>query len=342
MKHISKIALGILVVLLSSCVHKDLCYIHNEHAHKYHVMIDADYRCEWEENCTDFIDWKENWPENYIEYESLYPEKPAGLRVVNYPVTGGSKISNIAPDGGIVYLSEGLHDMLFYNNDTEYIVMANTDKFATTRATTRTRSRSTYKGNPFATKTSADELTVNPPDMLYGNYYNGYDAHKVQEPDLLEITMHPLVFTYKIRFEFDKGLEYVALARGTLAGMALAVNMSTGTTSDEIATILYDCEIKDYGIGAIVNSFGVPGYPNENYTKAGNIYAVNLECRLKNGKMKKFDFDVTEQVERQPHGGVIVISGLEISEGEGMTGSGAFDVTVEDWGEYEDIELPLI
>lgn len=341
MRHLSKIALGLLVVLLSSCMHKELCYIHNEHAHKYHVLIDADYRYDWEESNTDFMDWQANWPDHYIPYESLIPEKPSGLRVINFPENGGNKISNIDPDGGVVYFSEGIHDILFYNNDTEYIVMTGTEQFATTRATTRTRTRSTYQGNPFVTKTG-EEVTVNPPDMLFGNYYSGYLAHRLEKPDELDVTLQPLVFTYKIRFEFDKGLEYVALARGTLAGMAIAVNMSTGTTSDEIATILYDCELTDYGIRAIVNSFGVPGYPNGNYTKGENIYAVNLECRLRNGKTKTFDFDVTDQVEKQPHGGVIVISGLEIEKSEGATSSGGFDVTVDDWGEYEDIELPLI
>ena len=32
-----------------SCEHKDLCYLHNEHAHRYHIRVNADYRCVWEE-----------------------------------------------------------------------------------------------------------------------------------------------------------------------------------------------------------------------------------------------------------------------------------------------------
>lgn len=327
---------------LTSCIHKELCYHHNEHAFKYHVQIDAEYRLEWEEHCVaEYTDWQADWPENYVEYEGLRPEKPLGLRVVNYPEGGGSKISNIAADGGIVYFSEGLHDILFYNNDTEYIVMAATERFATTRATTRTRTRASYTGNPFST-TSEEEITVNPPDMLFGNYYTGYSAERLAEPDVIEVTMHPLVFTYKVRFEFVKGVEYIALARGTLAGMAQSVSMSTGETSEEVATILYDCEVTDFGARAFVNSFGVPGYPNENYTKAQRNYAINLEVRMKNGKTKTYDFDVTDQVSGQPHGGVIVIDGLEITESEGATSSGAFDVTVSDWGEYEDIDLPLL
>ena len=329
------------LALFSSCQHKDLCLHHDDHAHKYHVLIDAEYRCEWEERCNDNgPDWKKEWPDHYVDYESLLPGIPKGLRVVNYPEVGSEKISNIAPEGGVVYFSEGKHDILFYNNDTEYIVVENLDKFATTKATTRTRTRASYEGNPFGTK--GEEVTVNPPDMLYGSYLSGYEAKKLPEPDVLKVTMHPLVFTYKIRFEFEAGLQYVALARGTLAGMAHSVNLSTGTTSNEAATILYDCEVKDWGVAAYVNSFGIPGYPNGAYTKGDQIYAVNLEVRLRNGNIKKMDFDVTDQVSKQPHGGVIVIKGIKISDDEGMTGSGAFDVTVKDWGEYEDINIPLL
>ena len=53
------------------------------------------------------------------------------------------------------------------------------------------------------------------------------------------------------------------------------------------------------------------------------------------------EFDVTDQVNAQPHGGVIVVKDLSIPEELGQQGSGAFDVEVDDWGEYENVELPL-
>ena len=68
---------------------------------------------------------------------------------------------------------------------------------------------------------------------------------------------------------------------------------------------------------------------------------LRLYYDLKNGKIKSFDFDVTDQVAAQPQGGVIVVKGIEISDEEGTEGGSGFDVDVEDWGDYEDIELPL-
>lgn len=64
--------------------------------------------------------------------------------------------------------------------------------------------------------------------MLYGNYMENYTAERKIEADELPVTMHPLVFTYLVRYEFSHGLEYVALARGALAGMAGAVWLNSG------------------------------------------------------------------------------------------------------------------
>lgn len=335
MKKFLKILVLVSVLVTISCNHKDLCYNHPEHAHKYHINVVADYRHDWEE-CYGGPNWQESWPEGYMSYNDLRPKKPTGLRVVNSN-DEGSDIHNLSADGGIVNLYEGNNDILFYNNDTEYILFSQNGAF--TRATTRTRTRSTYTGSEYADK---DEETMTPPDMLYANYYADYYADKLAKPEDVEVTLQPLVFTYKVRYEFTSGLEYVVLARGALSGMARSVLMNTGETTDEAATLLFDAEVADYGVRAFVNSFGCPAFPNANYpTRTEGRHALNLEVLLRNGGMMTFDFDVTDQVKAQPHGGVIVVKGLVITPEEGAQGSGAFDVDVDDWGPYEDIELPM-
>ena len=118
-----------------------------------------------------------------------------------------------------------------------------------------------------------------------------------------------------------------------------------GVTSEESATLLYDCVMTDYGAMAKVRSFGIPGFPDEYYGRAprtgnGHIYTLNLEVRLTNGNIKELTFDVTPQLERQPRGGVITVRGIRVEDSENQSDSG-FDVTVEDWGEHEDIDLPV-
>ena len=339
MKRFVYILALLLTLVVTSCTHKELCDNHSSHAHRFHMNVIADYRLDWEENLTGYRDWESTWEKDYLDYNSLRPKTPTGLRVVTFDPNDNYNIHNIPATGGVVTLYEGENDILFYNNDTEYIVFSRNDTGASTRASTRTTTRATYSGNIFAEE---DEKTVNAPDMLFANYCENYYATKTLGPVDFSIVLQPLVFTYKVRYEFAKGLKYVALARGALSGMAESVQMNTGETSETGATILYDCEVTDYGVRALVNSFGIPGYPNPNYpTTRATKHGLNLEVMLRNGNMVTFDFDVTDQVNSQPHGGVIVVKGIVIEEKDGVQGSGAFDVEVDDWGEYNDIPLPL-
>ena len=338
LNHILTLCLA--MIALASCEHKELCYIHDQHAKKYQADIKATYEQEWQYTYKGATDWKANWPSYMtMDYDDLRPEIPAGLRVVSYDEASRQNITNLPAHGGILSLSEGLYSLLFYNNDTEYIVFDEMASFASARATTRSRSRNTYLGNTYSK--AENENTVNPPDMLYGNYRDGYRAEKSAVAPELAITMHPLVFTYVIRYEFSKGFQYVSLARGALAGMAESVYLNSGRTSEELATILYDCTLESFGTQAVVNSFGVPNYPNENYSRAEQTFALNLEVKLKNGNMKTFEFDVTDQVKAQPHGGVIVVKDLVVTDEEGKAGGSGFQVSINGWGEYEDIVLPL-
>jgi hypothetical protein len=151
-------------------------------------------------------------------------------------------------------------------------------------------------------------------------------------------------------FEFKDGIEFVSRAEGALSGMAASVTLETGETSEESATILFDKgdiiytnDDKTEGyIRALVMSWGTPGFPHPNYpTRTDAKHALTLDVRQRNNKVKTFEFDVTDQLLLQPHGGVIIVSGLEITKEEGQEGSGGFVPEVDEWGETEDIELPL-
>lgn len=235
-------------------------------------------------------------------------------------------------------MSEGVHSLLFYNNDTECIVFSGLSASATATATTRTLTRSGFK------ELHGDERTVNPPDMLYGCYMEEHFAERTLEAVELPVVMRPLTYTYLIRYEFRKGVKYVALARGALAGMAESVYLKDGHTGPDAATVMFDCTVEDFGAEAQVQSFGVPDYPGDHYVRGGEDerrYSLNLEVRMRNGKFKTFDFDVTGQVKGQPRGGVIVVKGLEISDEEGGGVGGGFDVDVDGWGDYVDIPVPI-
>lgn len=328
----------ILLPLFASC-RKDLCFNHDEHS--YTVKVDAvtSWEQEWE-RAYDHV-WTDEWDDSWqLAYDDLRPEKADGVCVVVYADGGGAlSETNLPSDGGrILSLSEGTHDLLFYNNDTEYIVFNNTSQAASVTATTRTLTRSSFAA------LHAEERTVNQPDMLYGCFEDNHVAERTLEPVQLPVTLHPLVYTYLVRYEFSHGQQYVALARGALAGMAESVYLNDGHTGNEAATVMFDCSLTDYGVEARVHSFGVPNYPGDHYTRADGSsaqYHLNLEVRLTNGNYKTFEFDITRQVEGQPRGGVIIVTGIEVTDEEGAGSNGAFVPDVDGWGDYIDIPLPV-
>jgi len=307
----------------------------------YQVNIEANYELEWQYTYNGATEWKSNWPTEFgISYESLLPSIPEGLRIVTYNEDGSYDIDNLPVSGGEKYFRSGKHPLLFYNNGTEYIVFNDLGQYADARVSTRVRSRASYLGNRYMND-EEEETTVNPPDMLFGHYMESYEAVKSEKPTTLPITLRPLVFTYFVRYEFSHGLEYVALARGALAGMARSVYLNSGRTSNEAATVLYDCTLEKFGTQAAVHSFGIPDFPNSQYSRGDRKYGLNLEVRLTNGKILSFDFDVTDQVSAQPHGGVIVVSGIDIPDDIGSASGSGFDVSVSGWGEFIDIDLKL-
>ncbi|MBR4161286.1 MAG: DUF5119 domain-containing protein [Bacteroidaceae bacterium] len=330
-------------VALTSCEQKDLCFDHDAHTPRVEFKFNFAFDRNWEENTENYIDWKNNWSQDYdVAYDELRPAEAEGIRMHAYYGDTPETMRNMTVEKSSVRLSnEGYYDFLFYNNDTEYIVFEGLNTFATAYATTRGLVRSSYKGNPLMTR-ATEEVTVNPPDMLYGSYKDSVYATRSFSVDTMDITMHPLVFKYLVRFEVTKGAEHVVQAKGALAGMAKGVNLSNGRTTQDIATVLFDCDwVGDYGVQALVKSFGLPNYPNINYTRATNYQVgLSIELRLKNGNFQQHDFDITDQVIRQPHGGVIVVSGIEIDEDRDDSGGG-FQVGVDGWGDEVNVPLPI-
>lgn len=99
-----------MLMLLSSCEHKDLCFDHDPHAPKSEVRIEAEYEKEWQYTYEGSTDWKNypTWQESFgMEYDALRPGIPDGLRMQVYNADGSDEIVNIAPEGEVVYMRPG-------------------------------------------------------------------------------------------------------------------------------------------------------------------------------------------------------------------------------------------
>ena len=322
-------------LLLTVGCRKDLCYGHDHHSLGVRFDLVASWDTVWERDYG--CNWEQSWPSDWTcSYEDLLPSPASGIRaLVYYKDSVVYDERNFPTTGGRLYLTDETFSILFYNNDTEYIVFDNLYQGAHTRATTRTLTRATYM------PLHKEERTINPPDMLYGHYIESYTGERAVDAYRYEGELRPLVYTYLIRYEFSHGAEYLSLARGALAGMAESVYLYDGHTGSQSATILYDCTVEPWGVEARVQTFGVPGYPGDHYMRSPTDplhYAINLEVKLTNGTTKTFEFDISDQIANQPRGGVVTVSGLEITDKEG---AGGFYVGVDGWGDVIDIPLEL-
>lgn len=328
-----------MTVTLSSC-RKDLCFNHFRTA-----AVALSWEHEWERDYG--MAHATNWDAAFHgrQYSDLRPTLPEGVTMITYSSEANPRETFMSNAGQDINLGEpGEHSLLFYNNDTEYIVLSDMASLAEARASTTSRSRSTLA---YITSVYPDVRSTNPPDVLYAAYTDQLPSIGLHESTPMPVKMQPLVYTYVIRYEFEHGLKNVALARGALAGMAESVYLRNGVTSEESTIVLFDCDKTAYGCEALVRTFGVPGFPDEYYgrapmARADRPYTLNLEVRLTNGKIFEFNYDIADQIEKQPRGGVIRITGIRIEdEDSAITPGSAFDVTVDDWGEHEDIDLPV-
>lgn len=296
------VAAAVLMALLTGC-RKELCYDHDEHGLNVRTWI----RPEWER-----------------------------VWMRPYDGTGIFYRRHISPEGGLLHLPEGHQDLLFYNDDTEYIVITGTDSYADARATTRTRTRASYA------ELHPDEETVNSPDMLYSAWFWDYEGIESPETDTLDILLRPLVYNYVLIFEIEAGIELVHRACGTLAGMAGTVYLQDVRTGDGKVSVLFDdalVDTRNSTVIAAVHTFGVPGYDYgsrpASSTEEGT-FAASIELTLSTGTYI-FEADISAQMAGLPRGGVITVQVPEITP-EG--GDGMFEVSVGDWN-HEEVPLPL-
>lgn len=332
------------LVMLITCVscRQEICYDH------YPMMnLKFSWELEWERDYGQ--SHHANWDpaQHRYGYDELRPSVPEWVKMIRYFDDGHLTERFFSPDGAKFEVEEGKDcSILFYNGDTEYIILSDMASLRDVRATatTRTRSGSSMQAMQEMYQVSR---TTNPPDVIYSAYVDRAPGVMIHEERHLLVKMQPLVYTYLVSYEFEHGIEYVALARGALGGMAEGVYLRSGVTTDETSIILFDCDIHSDACRCQVRSFGIPGFPDPYFgraeTGAVGPFTLSLEVRLKNGKTMDFSFDITDQMKNQPRGGVIEVSGLRIEDEEvppSLMGGG-FDVDVMDWGDTEEIELPI-
>lgn len=326
----------------------------------------------------DFL-WGEHWKEE-LQYpwdESLHGilgyTEPWGVRTVIYRLDEERYRTeyltrNMGKEGGRVNLAtKENYDMLFYNNDTEYILFS-TDGSTYYDATTRSNTKASY--------TRAFD-GYNQPDQLFGTLLS--DIHVSDDPQdyvmeyaedgsvlyvyRIEATLRPYTFIYLYQIILlnnqDDGGARVTGAQGITAnGLSRGVSLFTRTT-DTTAISITQNDVKPIVSGrhlylpdgrdtigdifaARMQTWGLPGItPIEEVTRGTGVEPadstyVGVGLTLRSGYTYVMQKDVTEQMRSRPAGGVITLvidAAKEIPDtliDKPASGDG-FGATVNEW-----------
>lgn len=329
------------------------------------------------------VDWQAQWQYQWDEslYGAIGYTEPTGVRANVYAINEAFQrikytTRNFSQSGGQVSLTTNqTYDMVFYNNDTEYILFSTDDStyyYATTRGNTKasyTRSYANY----------------NQPDQLFGTYL--HDLYVTDDPEAYETetapdgsliyvldvdaSLTPYTYIYLCQVmllnnEDDAGKRINGAEGLTISGLSGGVDLFTRTTdSTHIVAITQDDikplqENRDLTLpnganveadifAARIMTWGLPGInPMEHtrtpiLTKDSVHMAVGL--KLRNGTVYPLQQNITEQMQQHPTGGVItlVIDAAEIPDsiiGEKPKPGGGFDASVDNW--ENEIEADIV
>lgn len=331
------------------------------------------------------VDWQTKW--QYRWDESLYGPigytQPTGVRANVYTINQINQrvkytTRNLPKHGGKVSLTTNTtYDMVFYNNDTEYILFA-TDDSTYYYATTRGNSRAPY------TRSFAN---YNQPDQLFGTYM--HDLYVTDDPEAYEkevmadgsilyvfdvdASLTPYTYIYLCQVmllnnEDEMGTRVNGAEGLTLSGLAGGVDLFTRMTDSTHIVAITQEDVKPLQedrsftlpdgttsegdiFAARVMTWGIPGVDPLEHTftrqpiQTNNPINMAVGLKLRNGSVYTIETDVTEQLKQSPAGGIItvVIDAAEIPDsiiGGKPKPGGGFDASVDNW--ENEIEADII
>ena len=281
-----------LLVGLSACEHKELCY---DHTHGADVRI--------------LFDWQ-------LLADSL---RPAGMRLVCYPATGSSGwLFDFADlSGGVVHLPPTTYQVLCYNNDLEWVAVE--DGAQAGQLLVFTSEAKAPDGTPAC-------LT---PDFLCGAKQNDVE---VKDPELTGeqvIRLMPERLTSRYTYEVNglQGLERMADFRAELTGMIGELSITTeGVFAARIDTLLFGGQRVGSRLKGEFVTFGYQDDCPQDFklylkTQTGKVHLLRQSVS-----------DQLLSVPRVGMvGDVHLVLNFNFTLPTDSTASGGFDVSADDW-----------
>ena len=329
MKRLHYLCLSVLLLLLASCEHKELCY---HHPHDRLVRVAFDWR-------------------------DASQADPDGMCVYFYPMEGGAgrRFDFGNTTGGEVELRVGRYKVMCYNNDTEVVEFYNTDDYLSHGVFTREGNvLEPIYGNEANYAPRADgteeERVVLCPDMMWGctvaeveitesgvSYVCG-DAQgagqTVTDEQVITLYPHELVCTYTYEVRNVSNLKHMREICGSISGMAGTLTFTGESLGRECVTLPFAGAAA--GGSTITGQFYTFGHHADNPQPHRMVFYVVMDDGGKYCYKDGDNLDVTTQVHNAPdfrhvH---IIIDGLDLPQP--IENGHGFDPSVDDWEEVED------
>ncbi len=266
----------------------------------------------------------------------------------------------------------GYHDLLAWSNvDSKDGTQAVTVEEANPRDVKATTSVSRVLGR------DTEQPVYHAPEIFYGGGIDGfyisgdpedydyYDSASQTWVKTIEAFLHPLVYIYAVQVVlYNNNGKVTGMASDPVIGnLSHGVTVNTGHTWDEPVSVIYPMRLKSGLpardgkeadiIGGKLQTFGLCDMPQ---WKPGTVSAyagsrgelaneLALDFKFRNDADSIIAYDVTQQMQRQSHGGVITIEidmdTVKMPPSKNPSGSGSgFDPSVEPSDTVEH-EFPL-
>lgn len=328
------IGMAALLMSLTACEHKELCY---HHPHTAKVRVD--------------VDWNE-----------FTKEQPTGMTVTVYPVNGGKSVSTLTHTLSHAYfnLEEGTYHTLTYNQSpSEFgtLLFQGMDRYETAEVVSGVQDSRWYQGRSEGERVAVqaewlaadrEEDALVTEQMVTETIE--HEMKSVSEYVIAHHTPRNIIYTVNVRVHI-KGIYNLRSARAAIDGMSEGYRFADAYYKDEVMTHLLEewkmtVDKDDYTKGYIDATFYCFGLPGNH---KGNTDANQLSLSLllvDNKTIMNFPILVGDKFVTVDKKELILSLEVDLDatlpdvKPEGGSSAG-FDAVVEDWGDEEEHVIPM-